>query len=175
MVVVALGLSGLVSVVIPGCATKHECSDGACSVAPSASRATFLSRFGAQKTVRHPESHRRVVHADATSFDQEVLQADGLVLVDFYADWCRPCQSLAPVLEELAQETPEAKVVKVNIDDSPELARRYGVQSIPTLLLLERGQLADKVTGVRSKSELKGLLASRSVQSSTGLILSTNP
>lgn len=134
-----------------------------------------MSRLGLEKATGYPESQRGVVHADTASFDQEVLRADGLVLVDFYADWCRPCQALAPILEQVALETPEARVIKVNIDGSPELARRYGVQSIPTLLLLERGQVADKVTGVRSKSQLKELLTNRSVRTSMGLTLSANP
>jgi len=80
------------------------------------------------------------------------------VLVDFYADWCRPCQLLAPVLEELARETPDAKIVKVNVDDSPALAAQYGISAIPSLLVFKGGQIAAERTGLVSKAALKALI-----------------
>jgi thioredoxin 1 len=80
------------------------------------------------------------------------------VLVDFYATWCGPCKALAPKLEEVAQESPQAKVIKVNIDDSPELADRYGVKSVPTLIVFRDGQVAAKQRGAVSKARLKTML-----------------
>ncbi len=74
------------------------------------------------------------IQVNAQSFAQEVEQAAGAVLIDFYADWCAPCRMVAPILDEVAKERPDVKVVKVNIDDTPELAQRFGVMSIPTLI-----------------------------------------
>ena len=83
-----------------------------------------------------------IEHAGEADFQYKVLGSTAPVLVDFYADWCRPCQMLAPVLEELARETPDAKIVKVNVDDSPALAAQYGISAIPSLLVFKGGQIA---------------------------------
>jgi thioredoxin 1 len=101
---------------------------------------------------------RSVSHANATTFEQQVLRSDVPVLVDFYAGWCGPCKKLAPALQELAEESPQAKVVKVNIDDSPELATRYGVKSIPSLMVFKDGQVVAKQQGVVGKARLKAML-----------------
>jgi len=103
-------------------------------------------------------SPRIVLHVDETTFDRQVLRSDEPVLVDFYATWCGPCKRLAPTLDELAAESPGARVVKVNIDDSPELADRYGVHSIPNILVFKNGRVVAKEKGVVSKSRLKSML-----------------
>jgi thioredoxin 1 len=100
-----------------------------------------------------------VVHADEQTFRKEVLDSEIPVLVDFYADWCRPCQLLGPVLEELALETPDARIVKVNVTDSPQLAGQYGVRSIPHLLVFKNGRIVGRQEGLASKQQLKSLLA----------------
>ena len=99
-----------------------------------------------------------VVHVNQRSFERQVLRSDVTVLVDFYATWCGPCKALAPRLEEVAAESPRARIVKVDIDDSPELAARYGVDSVPTLLVFKDGQLVAKQSGVASKARLKAML-----------------
>ncbi|HUT89470.1 MAG TPA: thioredoxin [Thermoguttaceae bacterium] len=107
-----------------------------------------------------PASTGRVLHAGLESFEQIVLQSEVPVLVDFYADWCRPCQLLAPTLEELAREMPDAKIVKVNVDESPELAGHFGINSIPALMVFKDGNLVASRLGLVDKASLKQLLRS---------------
>ena len=84
----------------------------------------------------------------AANFDAEVLKADQPVLVDFYADWCGPCKMMAPIVEEVAREMEgKAKVGKLNVDDNMEIAARYGVMSIPSLILFENGEVKNKSVG----------------------------
>lgn len=84
---------------------------------------------------------------------------EGLVLVDFYADWCGPCKMLTPVLEEINNEDEEVRVIKVNIDDAKFLANYYQIQSIPTLILLKDGQLLHRMVGFRPKKNIQDLIA----------------
>ena len=93
------------------------------------------------------------------TFDTEVLNANGPVLVDLWAEWCGPCRMIAPVLEKLASNYDgKLKVAKVDIDSNPETARRFGVRSIPTLLLFEGGDLKETTVGVQPQSALEALV-----------------
>lgn len=98
-----------------------------------------------------------IVNVTDQSFKGEV-ESTGTVLVDFWAPWCGPCKMLAPVLEELDKEV-EIKIAKVNVDDNQESAGRFGVMSIPTLILFKDGQPVDKVVGFKSKEDLKNLVS----------------
>jgi len=100
-----------------------------------------------------------VVHANEATFEQQVLRSNVPVLVDFYATWCGPCRKLAPTIEEVAAESPQARVVKVNVDDNPKLAARYGVKSLPSLMVFKDGQIVAKQQGVVSKNRLETMLA----------------
>ncbi len=100
-----------------------------------------------------------IIRLTEENFDKEVLQSAQAVLVDFWAEWCGPCKALAPVLDELADEyAGRIKIGKVNIDEYQELAGKFSIHSIPTLLLFNKGQVAEQLVGLRSKRELKASL-----------------
>lgn len=96
-----------------------------------------------------------VMYVTDSTFEREVLQASQPVLVDFYADWCGPCRAIAPIVDEIARElNDKLKVVKLDVDQNPETAMQYGVQSIPTLLLFKDGKEVERLIGYMSKSKL---------------------
>lgn len=98
------------------------------------------------------------IEVNEVDFDDKVLKSDTVVLVDFFAPWCGPCRSQAPILDALTKETDKVKVVKVNVDDNGSLAQRYGVMSIPTLIVFKDGKPNKKAVGLQSLSNLKTLV-----------------
>lgn len=101
-----------------------------------------------------------IQHVSDANFEKDVLLSAQPVLVDFWAEWCGPCKMIAPVLDELATEQAgKAVVAKLNIDDAPELAARFGITSIPTLIVFKNGQPVKTLRGVQSKSTLTASLA----------------
>lgn len=99
-----------------------------------------------------------VIKITTENFEQEVLQAEETVLVDFYADWCGPCKMMAPIIEEIAGEVSDVKVGKLNIDENMEIAQKYGVMSIPTFMVFRGGEVAKKDLGAKPKSAVLDLL-----------------
>ena len=99
-----------------------------------------------------------VMHVTKENFEAEVLQSEKPVLVDFWAGWCGPCKMVAPVLEEIAAEVADVKITKVNVDEQPELAGRFGIMSIPTLVVMKDGKVTNQAMGARPKSQILALL-----------------
>lgn len=89
---------------------------------------------------------------------EQIISSDKKVLLDFYADWCGPCRMVSPIVEEIAAENPQYIVGKVNVDDEPELATKFGVSSIPMLAVLQNGQLINQSVGARPKPQILALL-----------------
>ena len=100
-----------------------------------------------------------IVKGTKENFKEEVLEAKGIVVVDFGANWCGPCKSLVPVLEEVVTEDPNKKIVKVDVDEQEELSAQFKIMSVPTLLVFRNGEVIDKSIGLIQKDEVKALFA----------------
>ena len=99
-----------------------------------------------------------VIHVNKNSFQNEVLNSEKPVLLDFWAPWCGPCRMVSPIVDEIASERSDIKVGKINVDEQPELAARFGVMSIPTLVVMKDGKIVNHMVGARPKSQILTML-----------------
>lgn len=99
-----------------------------------------------------------IIKVNGQNFEEEVIKSEKPVLIDFYADWCGPCKMLSPIIDEIAEENSEIKVVKVNVDDSQDLAMKYQVMSIPTLVVIKNGEEVNRSVGLIDKSQVANLI-----------------
>ena len=98
------------------------------------------------------------ISVNKNNFNQEVLNSDKPVLMDFWAPWCGPCRMVVPLVEEIAKERSDIKVVKINVDQEQELDMQFGVMSIPTLVVMKNGKIVNQVTGARPKAQILDML-----------------
>ena len=104
------------------------------------------------------DSTSTILHITAQNFETEVMASEKTVLLDFYADWCGPCQRMAPIVEEVAQERIDIKVGKVNVDEESALANQFGIESIPTLVVIQNGKVVQTAVGYRGKAAILSML-----------------
>ena len=98
------------------------------------------------------------ININKNNFQNEVLNSDKKILLDFWAPWCGPCRMVVPIVEEIADERPDIKVGKINVDEEVELASQFGIMSIPTLVVIEKGKIVNQAMGARPKEAILGML-----------------
>ena len=98
------------------------------------------------------------ININKNNFQNEIMDSEKTVLLDFWAPWCAPCRMVVPVIEEIAGERPDIKVGKINVDEQPELASKFSIMSIPTLVVMKNGKIVQQVSGARPKDAILGML-----------------
>ena len=98
------------------------------------------------------------ININKNNFQNEIMDSEKTVLLDFWAPWCAPCRMVVPIIEEIASERPDIKVGKIHVDEQPELASKFGIMSIPTLVIMKNGKIVQQVSGVRPKNAILEML-----------------
>ena len=98
------------------------------------------------------------ININKNNFQNEIMDSEKTVLLDFWAPWCAPCRMVVPIIEEITGERPDIKVGKINVDEQPELASKFGIMSIPTLVVMKNGKIVQQVSGVRPKNAILEIL-----------------
>ena len=114
----------------------------------------YLNNVNKVEISKEEENTMEIMKVTSANFSDEVLNSDKTVLIDFYADWCGPCKAYSPIVESVASENEDIKVVKINVDEAQDLAIKYQVMSIPTTVVIKNGQEVNRAVGMMSKSDL---------------------
>jgi thioredoxin 1 len=114
--------------------------------------------FGVTTRIHSKEEITMVNMISQDNYEQEVMKAEGTVLVDFYADWCGPCKMQGPIVDQLSEERKDVKFCKINVDDAPAVAMELGISSIPTIMVVKNGEITFKQAGLMQKAQLAALL-----------------
>ena len=114
----------------------------------------FLNNRNKVQISNEEETTMEVMKVTSSNFEEEVLNSDKTVLIDFYADWCGPCKMFSPIVESVAEENEDIKVVKIDVDNAQDLAIKYQIMSIPTIVVIKNGQEVNRNVGVISKSQI---------------------
>lgn len=118
----------------------------------------YLNNINKIEISEEEESKMEIMKVTSENFEKEVLNSEKPVVIDFYADWCGPCKMYAPIVESVATENEDIKVVKINIDNAQDIAVKYNVMSIPTTIIIKNGEEVDRAVGMISKSELLNMV-----------------
>ena len=114
----------------------------------------YLNNGNKVEISNEEESGMEIMKVTSANFEEEVLNSDKTVLIDFYAEWCGPCKAYSPIVESVASENEEIKVVKIDVDNAQDIAMKYQVMSIPTTVIIKNGQEVNRAVGMMSKSDL---------------------
>ena len=114
----------------------------------------FLNNRNKVEISNEEENRMEILSVTSANFEKEVINSDKTVLIDFYADWCGPCKAYSPIVESVATENEDIKVVKINVDNAQDIAIKYQVMSIPTTVVIKNGQEINRAVGMMSKSDL---------------------
>lgn len=114
----------------------------------------YLNNVNKVEISNEEESRMEIMKVTSANFEEEVLNSDKTVLIDFYADWCGPCKAYSPIVEAVANENEDIKVVKIDVDNAQDIAYKYQVMSIPTTVIIKNGQEVNRAVGMMSKSDL---------------------
>jgi len=118
----------------------------------------YLNNMNKVEAPKNEESKIEIMKVTSANFEKEVLNSEKTVLIDFYADWCGPCKAYSPIVESVASENEDIKVVKIDIDEAQDIATKYQVMSIPTTVIIKNGEEVNRAVGMISKSDLIELL-----------------
>ena len=118
----------------------------------------FQTIIKPQKKKDKEDCKMSAININKNNFQNEILNSEKPVLLDFWAPWCAPCRMVIPIIEEIASERPDIKVGKINVDEQPELASKFGIMSIPTLVVMKNGKIVQQVSGARPKKVILEML-----------------